>query len=145
MPCHRLIFATAALTLATLAPAGLANADDLEVRAKPIFDFRFFSLIDNRVTLSYIPQGTGRGHWSRNSNGTINGKTEKQLYSFTHFDSWTCGTNIFAVSMYKSGVPVANPSSWRLIENQAMLLLDVRFVQTDLWNGDRSAAVASCA
>ena len=42
-------------------------------------------------------------------------------------------------------VPVANPSSWRLIENQAMLLLDVRFVQTDLWNGDRSAAVASCA
>jgi hypothetical protein len=59
MPCHRLIFATAALTLATLAPAGLANADDLEVRAKPIFDFRFFSLIDNRVTLSYIPQGTG--------------------------------------------------------------------------------------
>jgi len=37
------------------------------------------------------------------------------------------------------------PSSWRLIANQAMLLLDVRFVQTDLWNGDRSAAVASCA
>jgi hypothetical protein len=44
-----------------------------------------------------------------------------------------------------AAVPVANPSSWRLIENQAMLLLDVRFVQTDLWNGDRSAAVASCA
>ena len=37
------------------------------------------------------------------------------------------------------------PSSWRLIENRAMLLLDVRFVQTDLWNGDRPAAVASCA
>ena len=37
------------------------------------------------------------------------------------------------------------PSGWRLIENRAMLLLDVRFVQTDLWNGDRSAAVASCA
>jgi hypothetical protein len=37
------------------------------------------------------------------------------------------------------------PSGWRLIENRAMLLLDVRFVQTDLWNGDRPAAVASCA
>jgi len=28
------------------------------------------------------------------------------------------------------------PYSWRLIENRAMLLLNVRFVQTDLWNGD---------
>src|SRR6476661_7383007 len=37
------------------------------------------------------------------------------------------------------------PSSWRLIENRAMLLLDVRFVQTDLWNGDRPSAVARCA
>jgi hypothetical protein len=26
-----------------------------------------------------------------------------------------------------------------------MLLLDVGFVQTDLWNGDRPAAVARCA
>jgi hypothetical protein len=37
------------------------------------------------------------------------------------------------------------PSGWRLIENRAMLLLDVGFVQTDLWNGDRPAAVTSCA
>ena len=37
------------------------------------------------------------------------------------------------------------PSGWRLIENRAMLLLDVGFVQTDLWNGDRPAAVASSA
>jgi hypothetical protein len=29
-------------------------------------------------------------------------------------------------------VPIVNPSRWRLIENLAMLLLDVRFVQTDL-------------
>ncbi len=34
-------------------------------------------------------------------------------------------------------------SGWRLIENWAMLLPDVGFVQTDLWNGDRPAAVAS--
>jgi hypothetical protein len=32
-----------------------------------------------------------------------------------------------------------------LIENWAMLLLDVGFVQIDLWNGDRPAAVASFA
>ena len=43
------------------------------------------------------------------------------------------------------GVPIVNPICWRLIENRAMLLLDVGFVQTDLWNGDRPAAVASCA
>jgi hypothetical protein len=33
-------------------------------------------------------------------------------------------------------------SGWRLIENWAMLRPDVGFVQTDLWNGDGSAAVA---
>ena len=42
-------------------------------------------------------------------------------------------------------VPIVNPIRWRLIENRAMLLLDVRFVQTDLWDGDRSATVASNA
>ena len=42
-------------------------------------------------------------------------------------------------------VPIANPIRWRLIENRAMLLLDVRFVQTDLWDGHRPASVASCA
>jgi hypothetical protein len=30
-------------------------------------------------------------------------------------------------------VPIVNPIGWRLNENRAMLLLDVRFVQTDLW------------
>jgi hypothetical protein len=34
---------------------------------------------------------------------------------------------------HRSPIPVAIPSSWRLIESRAMLLLDVRFVvQTDL-------------
>ena len=41
--------------------------------------------------------------WSRNPNGTINGKTEKQVFSFTHFDAWAYGTNFFGISMYKSG------------------------------------------
>src|SRR6478609_98451 len=33
-----------------------------------------------------------------------------------------------------------SPSGWWLVENRAMLLLDVGSVQTDLWNGDRPAA-----
>jgi hypothetical protein len=39
-------------------------------------------------------------------------------------------------------VSIANPIRWRLMENRAMLPLDVGFVQTDLWGGDRSATVA---
>jgi hypothetical protein len=46
---------------------------------------------------------------------------------------------------FATAVPIVNSICWRLIENRAMLLLDVGFVQTDLWNGDRPAAVASCA
>ena len=66
-------------------------------------DAPFFFVIDDRVTYSYIFQGTGPGQWSRNPNGTINGKTEKQVYSFTHFDAWAYGTNLFTISMHKSG------------------------------------------
>ena len=36
-------------------------------------------------------------------NGSINGKTAKQVYSFTHFDTWAYGTNFFTISMFKSG------------------------------------------
>jgi hypothetical protein len=39
-------------------------------------------------------------------------------------------------------VPVANPIRWRLTGNWAMLPLDVGLMQTDLWGGDRSAALA---
>jgi hypothetical protein len=39
-------------------------------------------------------------------------------------------------------VPIANPIRWRLTGNWAMLPLDVGLMQTDLWGGDRSAAVA---
>jgi hypothetical protein len=35
-----------------------------------------------------------------------------------------------------AAVPIVNPTCWRLIENRAMLLLDVGLVQTDLWDGD---------
>ena len=44
---------------------------------------------------------------------------------------------VTAVSDWQvSPVPIVNPIRWRLIENRAMLLLDVRFVQTDPWDGE---------
>jgi hypothetical protein len=39
-------------------------------------------------------------------------------------------------------VPIRNSVRWWLIENGAVVLLDVGLVQTDLWDGDRSATVA---
>jgi hypothetical protein len=97
--------AAAALSLATLLPAGLAGAADLPVKAavKAVPDAPFFFVIDDRVTYSYIFSGTDPGVYSIRPNGTINGKTEKQVYSFTHFDAWAYGTNFFTISMYKSG------------------------------------------
>jgi hypothetical protein len=48
----RRAIAAAALSLATLAPAGFAGAADMAVKAKPIIDVPFFFVIDNRVTYS---------------------------------------------------------------------------------------------
>src|SRR5882672_7365128 len=94
----------AALSLATLAPAGFASAADMAVKAvKPPSDLPFFLVIDNRVTFSYIFSGTDPGVFSTRPDGTINGKTPKQVYSFTHFDAWAYGTNFFTISMFKSG------------------------------------------
>ena len=100
----RRTLAAATLSLATLAPAGYAGAADMAVKAvKPPPDLPFFLVIDNRVTYSYIFSGTDPGVFSTNPNGTINGKTTKSVYSFTHFDAWAYGTNFFTISMYKSG------------------------------------------
>src|SRR5271167_841862 len=96
------------LFLATLAtaiiPTSFASAADLPaVKAKPKpADLPFFYVIDDRVTFSYIFSGTDPGQWSRRPDGSINGKTEKSVYSFTHFDAWAYGTNFFTISMFKS-------------------------------------------
>src|SRR6202140_4332781 len=98
-------FAAAALSLATLvAPAGFANAADLPVKAKvkPVPDLPFFFVIDDRVTYSYIFTAAQPGMFTVNPNGTINAKTAKQVYSFTHFDAWAYGTNFFTISLFKS-------------------------------------------
>ena len=70
---------------------------------KPPPDLPFFLVIDDRVTFSYIFSGTDPGVFSTRPDGTIDGKTPKQVYSFTHFDAWAYGTNFFTISMFKSG------------------------------------------
>jgi hypothetical protein len=97
-------FAAAALSLATLIPAGFASAADMPVKAvkAPPPDLPFFFVIDDRVSFSWMPKGTDPGLWSRRADGSINGTTAKQVYSFTHFDAWAYGTNFFTISMFKS-------------------------------------------
>jgi hypothetical protein len=96
--------AAALLSFATLAPTGFASAADLpyKVKAKPVADLPFFLVIDNRVTYSWMPKGTDPGAFSVRPDGSINGKTAKSVYSFTHFDAWAYGTNFFTISMFKS-------------------------------------------
>jgi hypothetical protein len=96
--------AAAVLSLATLVPAGFASAADLpyKAKAKPIADLPFFLVVDDRVTFSWMPKGTDPGVFSVRPDGSINGKTAKQVYSFTHFDAWAYGTNFFTISMFKS-------------------------------------------
>jgi hypothetical protein len=100
---YRAIAAAGLLSLAALAPTGAARAADMAVKAvKPIVDQPFFFVIDDRVTYSYIFSGTDPGVYTVRPDGSINGKTPKNVYSFTHFDAWAYGTNFFTISMYKS-------------------------------------------
>jgi hypothetical protein len=101
--------AAAALSLAALAilaSTGFADAaDDLPpapVKAKPIPDLPFFLVVDNRLTFSYQFTATDPGVFSVRPNGSIDGDTAKQVYSFTHFDAWAYGTNFFNIDLLKS-------------------------------------------
>jgi len=96
--------AVVAVSLAALASTGTARAADLpaKAKAKPVADLPFFLVIDDRVTFSWMPKGTDPGAFSVRPNGSINGKTAKSVYSFTHFDAWAYGTNFFTISMFKS-------------------------------------------
>jgi hypothetical protein len=97
------IIAAALLSLSALAPGGAASAADLPAKAqKPPPDLPFFLLIDDRLTYSYMPKGTNPGAFSINPNGSINGTTAKNVYSFTHFDVWGYGTNFFTISLFKA-------------------------------------------
>ena len=99
-------FVAAALSLATLVSTGSAGAADLPptdppVKAKLLPDLPFFFVNDNRITFAYMPTATFAGDYSRNPDGSIDGKTAKQVYAFTHFDEWAYGTNLFNISLYK--------------------------------------------
>jgi hypothetical protein len=104
MSFRKTIFATAALSLAALASAGVARAADLPVKAaKKVADLPFFLVIDDRLTYSYQFTATDPGAFSlKQGGGSFNGNTAKQVYSFTHFDVWGYGTNFFTISMFKS-------------------------------------------
>jgi hypothetical protein len=103
MSFRKTIYATAALSFAALASAGMARAADLPVKAvKPVKDIPFFLVIDDRISFSYIFKGTDPGVFTRNANGSFNSTTAKQVYSFTHFDVWGYGTNFFTVNLFKS-------------------------------------------
>ncbi|QOZ28823.1 hypothetical protein [Bradyrhizobium sp. CCBAU 51753] len=99
----RRTLSAAVLSLGLVPAANLASAADLPVKApKPAADLPFFLVVDNRVTYSYIFSGTDPGVFSVRPDGSIDGKTAKQVYSFTHFDIWAYGQNFFTISMYKS-------------------------------------------
>ena len=114
--------AAATLSLAaltTLAPTSFASAADLPVKAKAkVADAPFFFVIDDRVTFSWMPRGTDPGVFSVNPNGTVNGNTAKQVYSFTHFDAWAYGTNFFTISLFKSD---HNDPGWCLASNAGVV------------------------
>ena len=69
---------------------------------KPAADVPFFFVIDDRVTYSYIFTAAQPGAYTVNPDGTVNGKTAKSVYSFTHFDAWAYGTNFLNISLFKS-------------------------------------------
>ena len=103
MSSLRRTLAAAALSLASFLPAGFASAADIPVKAaKAPAELPWFILIDNRVTYSYIFTAAQPGMFSVRPDGTVNAKTTKQVYSFTHFDIWQYGTNFFTISLYKS-------------------------------------------
>jgi hypothetical protein len=102
--------AVAVFVFAALASTQYANAADipdspstLPVKAvKPVPDLPFFFVNDNRVTYSYMPKGTEAGLWSVQPDGSLNAKTAKSVYSFTHFDAWAYGTNFITLSLDKA-------------------------------------------
>jgi hypothetical protein len=93
----------AASAFASLSPAHAADLAPFPTKAKPVADAPFFMVNDNRFTYAYIFSGTDPGYFSRNPDGSINGKEEKQVYAFTHFDVWAYGTNFFSATLTKSG------------------------------------------
>jgi hypothetical protein len=99
----------AALSLAVISYGSDASAADLYVKAKPPEEAPLFLVNNNTVSYSYAFSATD----------PFVGKTAKQVFSFTHFDIWTYGTNFFNIDVLKSdlrdpaapcGGPPPNPA-----------------------------------
>jgi hypothetical protein len=103
MLMRRPLLAALVLMMAAGVSSGGTAAEMLVTSPKPLADAPFFLVNDNRVTFSYIFAGTSPGMYSVRPDGSINGKTEKAVYSFTHFDVWAYGTNFANLSVFKSG------------------------------------------
>lgn len=86
-----------------VSPPPVQAADQFIRAEKPAAVAPFFLVNDNRLTYSYIFDGTSPGMFSVRPDGSINGKTAKSVYSFTHFDVWAYGTNFLNISLFKSG------------------------------------------
>ncbi|OPY97022.1 hypothetical protein A5906_39825 [Bradyrhizobium sacchari] len=94
MPFHIRSLATAIMGLVGFGAAHAADVSAPPAKAeKPVTIFPAFLVNDNRVTYSYLPNGTDPG---------VTAKTAKQVYSFTHFDAWAYGTNLISLSLLKS-------------------------------------------
>jgi hypothetical protein len=94
-----MLFRSRAVTLAIAISmgVGMAHAADIADQSfkavKPVSLFPTFTINDNRLTYSYLPNGTDPG---------VTSKTAKQIYTFTHFDAWAYGTNLVNLSLLKS-------------------------------------------
>ena len=91
-------YVVAATVFALLSPASANLARAIEPNAIPVkapsaADVTFFSVNDNYLTYSYLPEGTDPG---------VRAITQKQLYSLSHFDMWAYGTNFANFHLIKS-------------------------------------------
>jgi hypothetical protein len=100
------IVTVAALGMVAFASGRVASAADVSpmpVKAKPILNIPFFTVNDNRLSYAYNFNGTQPSTYSGGFNGVpANGKLDKQVYAFTHYDEWAYGTNLLAVALTKS-------------------------------------------
>jgi hypothetical protein len=89
-----IVAAVAVLSSGWIASAVAADLSSMPTKAvAPVAALPFFTVNDNRLTYSYMPNGTDPG---------VRGTTAKQVYAFTHFDVWAYGTNFFNLNVLKS-------------------------------------------
>ncbi len=96
MPCRLPAVVAAIVSIAVLTPVNIASAAESSpapIKAPPVADLALFSVNENYLTYSYLPEGADPG---------VPGKTAKQSYSYTHFDVWAYGTNFANFNLIKS-------------------------------------------